>query len=142
MFRGGETLDTAVNMFLFDYRSIEHCTTRRSPVYLMYNRELRTRFDLLRPSVAATVEGKQRAQIVSRAGRRKFNVSVGDNVMIEDYGTKTDKRVAGKVVNQTSPSTYVVQTDKNVTQKRHTDQLIKVKPNIPVLRRSPRFNRD
>lgn len=64
----------------------------------MYNRELRTRFDLLRPSVAATVEGKQRAQIVSRAGRCKFNVSVGDNVMIEDYGTRADKRVAGKVV--------------------------------------------
>ncbi|XP_024946954.1 uncharacterized protein K02A2.6-like [Cephus cinctus] len=58
--KAGKTLETAINMFLFDYRSIEHCTTKRTPAYLMYKREIRTRFDLLKPSVTETVAQKQR----------------------------------------------------------------------------------
>ena len=34
--KGGETLETAINMFLIDYRNISHCTTGVSPSYLMY----------------------------------------------------------------------------------------------------------
>ena len=46
--KGGEKLDDAINLFLFDYRSIKHCTTEESPAFLLFKRELRTRFDLLK----------------------------------------------------------------------------------------------
>lgn len=50
--QSGKSLDYVVNLFLFDYRSIEYCTTGRSPAFMMYKREIRTRFDLIKPSVA------------------------------------------------------------------------------------------
>lgn len=52
----GETVENAVNMFLYDYRNFPHYTTGRSPANLVYNRNLRTRFDQLKPSVLETVE--------------------------------------------------------------------------------------
>ena len=46
-------------------------------------------------------------------------VSAGDAVMIDDYSRRSDKRTAGKIVKQTSPSTYVVETGTGTNQKRH-----------------------
>ena len=54
--KGGKSVEYAVNLFLFDYRNYPHITTGRSPASMMYNREIRTRFDCLRPSVAQHVE--------------------------------------------------------------------------------------
>ncbi|KYM96891.1 Uncharacterized protein K02A2.6 [Cyphomyrmex costatus] len=137
--KGGEKVETAVNMFLFDYRSIEHCTTRRSPAYLMYNRELRTWFDLLKPNVAETVDVKQRAQILSRSGKRRVDLKIGDDVLFDDFGSNVDKRSTGKIIKQTSPTTYAVQTENKGIKKRHADQIIKGKPSELGLRRSPRL---
>ena len=55
----GKSLNDAIDLFLFDYRSTVHCTTGRSPARLMFKRELRTQFDLLKPDVLPTVEQKQ-----------------------------------------------------------------------------------
>lgn len=133
--KGGETLETAINLFTFDYRCVPHCTTGVSPVQLMYKRELRTRFDLLKPDVSQTVETRQRAQIVARRGNRKVSVNAGDDVMIDNFGVRNEKRVQGTIIKQMSPSTYAVKTDQGIVQKRHIDQISK-----PPLRRSPRLN--
>jgi len=101
----------------------------------MYKRELRTRFDLLKPDVSQTVETRQRAQIVARRGNRKVSVNVGDDVMIDNFGMRNEKRVQGTIIKQMSPSTYAVKTDQDIVQKRHKDQISK-----PPLRRSPRLN--
>jgi len=90
--KGGESVDDAVSMFLYDYRNVEHCKARSSPAFLMYIRELRTRFDLLRPNVTETVENKQRAQIIARAGQRCVKFSTGETVMMNDYGIRSNKR--------------------------------------------------
>ncbi|XP_011688264.1 PREDICTED: uncharacterized protein K02A2.6-like [Wasmannia auropunctata] len=137
--QGGKRVSTAINMFLYDYRSIEHCTTGRSPAYSMYKRELRTRFDLLRSNIDDTVEGKQRAQILNRPGKRQVQFESGDDVMINDYGPRSNKRIAGKIVRQASPSTYIVQTENDAIKKRHVDQIVPAKTNSSNLRRSPRF---
>lgn len=136
--KGGKSLEKAINMFLFDYRSIEHCTTKRSPAYLVYKKEIRTRFDLLRPNVSETVAEKQREQILARSGNRKVELSPGDQVMMDDFSVRTDKRSSGQIVKQTSPSTYIVSNDKG-TYKRHIDQIVKCNNNNVKLRRSPRF---
>ena len=137
---GGESVNNAVNMFLFDYRSIEHCTTRRSPAYLMYRRELRTRFDLLRPNVNETVETKQGAQIVARPGKRNVDFQIGDKVVFDDYGIRSGKRMEGTIVQQRSPSTFVVKDNNEVLRKRHVDQMLKSKKAHVKVRRSPRLH--
>ncbi|XP_037929430.1 uncharacterized protein K02A2.6-like [Teleopsis dalmanni] len=43
------SLDIVLKRFLFDYRTMKHCTTRESPAKLMLGREMKTRFDLLKP---------------------------------------------------------------------------------------------
>lgn len=51
LLKNGERVQDAIDRILFDYRSMKHCTTGESPAKLMLGRELRTRFDLLRPDV-------------------------------------------------------------------------------------------
>lgn len=46
----GQTVECACNLFLFDYRCTIHKTTGQSPAKIMYGRELRCRFSLLRPN--------------------------------------------------------------------------------------------
>ncbi|XP_071628836.1 uncharacterized protein [Temnothorax longispinosus] len=123
--KGGKRVDTAVNQFLFDYRSTPHCTTGKSPAYLLYGRELRTRFDLLRPNLRAKVSEKQGAQIGSRTQARGVQLSAGDAVMVDNYGKSGGKRIPGEIVEQLSLSTFRVQTEPGKVTKRHTRQIIK-----------------
>ena len=55
---------------------------------MMYNREIRTRFDCLRPSVAKHVENQQRRQIIARPGSRKIDIEVGDEVYMDAHDVR------------------------------------------------------
>ncbi|XP_076301543.1 uncharacterized protein LOC143219479 [Lasioglossum baleicum] len=112
-----------VDVFSRLFAHTPHCTTGRSPASLMFGREIRTRFDTLRPSVSEIVDKKQRAQIVARNGKRQIDVDVGDEVMIDNHKVRGDKRIQGVVEKQVSPSTFIVRDEDNVTQKRHYDQI-------------------
>ncbi|XP_018403221.1 PREDICTED: uncharacterized protein LOC108780125 [Cyphomyrmex costatus] len=107
--KSGKTLNDAIDLFLFDYRATEHCTTGRSPAWMVSKRELRTRFDMLRPSVEETVVKKQTAQILAHKGSRKVSFNVGDVVMVNDYSVRNDKRREGRIVRKLSPVTYEVE---------------------------------
>ncbi|XP_033212172.1 uncharacterized protein K02A2.6-like [Belonocnema kinseyi] len=133
--KGGKKVDTAVYQFLFDYRSAPHSTTEKSPAQLLYGREIRTRFDLLRPNLRVKVEEKQNAQIASRPRSRKVDLQEGDSVLIDNYGKLGGKRIKGAIAKKLSPSTYQVQTESGIVAKRHTDQIVK------PLRRSERIAR-
>ncbi|XP_011863380.1 PREDICTED: uncharacterized protein K02A2.6-like, partial [Vollenhovia emeryi] len=109
--KGGKTVDTAAYQFLFDYRSAPHCTTGKSPAQLLYGREMRTRFDLLRPSTRTKVEIKQEAQTTAKPHSRKLDLQEDDPVMIDNHGKSGGKRVKGKIAKRLSPSTYRVQTE-------------------------------
>lgn len=50
MMNDGRTMQEAVELFLFDYRTMEHPATNRSPAKLFLGRELRNRLSLLRPT--------------------------------------------------------------------------------------------
>lgn len=94
----GKGLEEAINLFLFDYRATEHCTKGRTPAYMVYKRELKTRFDLLKPDVRDQVDGKQLEQIASRKGRRNVDFQIGDRVMVDDFRVDNNKRTQGKIV--------------------------------------------
>lgn len=148
--RDKKTLEYAVNLFLFDYRTTEHCTTGRTPAWLMYKRELRTRFDILKPDVQATVEKQQFAQTNAKSNSRKCEFSVQDEVFVKDYRRGSKGRCPAKIEKKLSPVTYSVKLEDGTIWKRHVNQMIKGKhvaiennkttdQNKVVIRRSERI---
>lgn len=123
--QGGVKVEVAINQFLFDYRSAPHCTTNKSSAYLLYKRELKTRFDKLRPNLRDKISEKQDAKIISTPHSRKINLKSGDLVMIDNHAVTGGKRIEGKIVEQLSPSTFQIETDSGATTKRHTDQIVR-----------------
>lgn len=122
---GEKSLEYAINLFLFDYRSTEHCTTGRTPAYMMYKRELRTRFDLLKPDVHEHVNTKQSAQVVNKRGNRRVDFQIGDVVMVDDFSVRNKNRIQGKIIKKLSPVTFRIETDNGKIWKRHVDQIVR-----------------
>lgn len=89
--RDGHSLEFAMNRFLSDYRSTSHCTTNQTPAQLMFKRELRTRFDLLKLDPRNTVEAHQYDQHRFKRGDRKINLAPGDIVYAKDFRRDTEK---------------------------------------------------
>ncbi|XP_014217044.1 uncharacterized protein K02A2.6-like [Copidosoma floridanum] len=84
-------------------------------------REMRTRFDLMRPRIADTVFERQQAQIAARKSDSKVILQEGDSVLVDNYGVAGGKRVEAKIEKQITPSTYevsLIPTEKLVTDKR------------------------
>ena len=57
-----ESLNDKLARLLFNYRITPHSTTGISPFKLLMDRKLKSRFDLLKPNIAARVEHKQQEQ--------------------------------------------------------------------------------
>ncbi|XP_011859295.1 PREDICTED: uncharacterized protein K02A2.6-like [Vollenhovia emeryi] len=74
--KSGKSLEYAVNLFLYDYRSTPHATTGRSPAWMLYKRKLRTRFDLLKPSTIDEVENNREAQVQRKKGNRQVSFAL------------------------------------------------------------------
>lgn len=110
---------------MFDYRSSIHCTTGKSPALLFLKRELRTRFDALRPDIRDKVHEKQQSQIEDSSHSRNVQLNVGDQIMIDNHGTSGEKRVPAEIVSALSPSTFKVKTESGAIAKRHANQIVK-----------------
>lgn len=121
----GRSLDDAVCLFLFDYRTTEHCTTGRSPASVMFKHNVRTRFDLLRPHMDEHVEAKQLAQVKAKGGSRREQFEIGETVMVDDFSARSGKRKSGKIVRKLSPVTYEVDVGNKRLWKRHVDQIVR-----------------
>ena len=94
--------------FLLTYRSTPHSTTGVSPAELFLKRSLRTRLDLLRPSLERKVTAKQAEQkqyhdVHSKA--REFEA--GQTVLVRNL-LGEPKWVNGTVIEQTGPVSYKV----------------------------------
>ena len=69
--------------FLLTYRTSPHSTTGVSPCKLFFNRDLRTRLDLLLPNVRRRVEEKQGRQMRQHDSHaRARDLTVGQRVMV------------------------------------------------------------
>ena len=68
----GLSLSHRLSNFLLTYRSTIHSTTGVSPCSLFLKREVRTRFDLLRPDIESSVMGKQKTDHDRHARMRQF----------------------------------------------------------------------
>ncbi|XP_046737564.1 uncharacterized protein K02A2.6-like [Diprion similis] len=86
--------------------STPHCITGKSPAWLFHKRELRTRFDLLRPNVRNKIHEKQQSQVNNSPHSRNVQLNVGDPVMVDNHGTSGGKRIPAKIIKDLSPSTF------------------------------------
>ena len=120
---GGKLLSQCLAQFLFEYRASPHATTSSSPSQLFLGRQMRTRFDLLRPSVNFQVLAKQASQKLHHDLRSRLcNFAPGQHVMVLDYHLNANKWTRGKIINRLGPVTYEVETEGKIV-KRHVDQL-------------------
>ncbi|XP_024064460.2 LOW QUALITY PROTEIN: uncharacterized protein K02A2.6-like, partial [Terrapene carolina triunguis] len=70
--RGQHSIPKGLDTFLLSYRTTPHATTKASPAFLMMGRQLRTCFDLLKPSEPRQiVQRQQQYQVIRRAPRAK-----------------------------------------------------------------------
>ena len=67
-------INKRIDQFLFDYRVATHTTTKESPAKLLLGRDLRTRFDLLKPNIRTNVHKNQEKQINSRSNSKEFEI--------------------------------------------------------------------
>jgi len=85
MFKSGMSRHEALYKYLFSYRTTPHCTTNITPAELQVGRKLRTRFDILKPTVEQTVIKNQDRQKHFFRGHRDVTFETDETVMVKDY---------------------------------------------------------
>jgi hypothetical protein len=119
----GRSLQHRVSDFLLTYRSTPHATTAESPASLMFKRQIRTHFDLLRPSMESHVAAQQSQQKLHHDSRaHTHQLSVGDVVLARDF-LHQPKWKKGQVLMQLGPLTYIIKLNDGRQWKRHIDHL-------------------
>ena len=111
--------------FLLTYRSTPHATTGETPATLFLGRKLRTRLDLMIPSLEERVEGKQAVQKNQHDTHSKLRqFEPGQHVMVRDKRPAAPTAwIPGVIVQQKGPLTYVVKVFDGQLWKRHVDHL-------------------
>lgn len=119
----GKSLNYALGIFLFDYRTTIHKTSGVTPARLMMGRELRNRLSLLRPApIYQNLVESQEKQLHYAKGNRIFTLKEGDEVMVKDF-RRGKKWSRGSIVQILVPgTTYLVQVEEFIW-KRHANQL-------------------
>lgn len=127
--------DTALARFLLTYRSTTHCSTGLSPAEVFLGRSLRTRFDLIKPSVQK-MENPELAKVKNNIkiaqnrnkrfykGNRKANIKVGYTVYVKDYRGSRITWCKGVVNKILGPNVFLVKPENcNNLWKRHANQI-------------------
>ena len=116
--------------FLITYRNTPHTTTGQTPAELFLKRKPKTRFTLLKPNLAKTVEEKQDKQKENHdRGRVKERcVEVNQKVKVKNQHQKWVKWSIGRVVRKCGPRTYMVKMfGSGRVKKVHIDHLMTMK---------------
>ena len=109
--------------FLLTYCSTVHATTGVTPSLLFLQRELRTRFDLLRPHPGAQVSMKQSRQKQDHdrhAKQRTF--AVGDLVFARNFHAGPNW-IPATVVARQGPLSYLLEISEGEIWRRHVEHV-------------------
>ena len=115
------SLKVTMAKFLLAYRNTAHATTGETPAVLFMGRQLRTRLDLLKPSLHSKIVESQRKQAVAKGGLLR-QLAVGQKVVARNYMGQ-NKWAPGIVRAQTGPLSYKVEVGSKLVWRRHIDQL-------------------
>ena len=117
------SLQQKLAKFLLTYRSTPNATTGVSPAELFLKHSLRTKLDLLRPSLRSQVESKQADQkYYHDLHSREREFEVGQTVSVRNLRGQP-KWLEGTIIEKTGPVSYKVTVGDQVW-RRHADQLL------------------
>ena len=126
-------VQTKVSRFLLSYRSTPNTTTGRTPSELFLKRHIKTRLDLLKPSISDTVtqtQSKQKFHHDKRSQMRNFEI--GQHVLAQNF-RGTPKWFPGVIVGKAGNVSYQVKVGNNIWN-RHVDQLLRSENNLELPR--------
>ena len=109
--------------FLLCYRSTPHSTTGVSPASLFLGREVRTRFDLLKPDINKRVYEKQSQQKTDHDNHvRVRTFTVSEQVMVKNF-RPGPLWFPGTITQQHGPLSFTVCTESGQHWQRHVDHM-------------------
>lgn len=111
---------------LLNYRRTPHATTGESPAMQMFNRQIRSRLDVMMPK-AKIEEGTPRTEGNVR------HLKLNDRVTVRDY-LSGEKYQFGSVIEVLGRLHYMVKLDDGRIWKRHIDQIHRIGSEIPIPR--------
>uniref|UniRef100_A0A5S6Q0K3 RNA-directed DNA polymerase n=1 Tax=Trichuris muris TaxID=70415 RepID=A0A5S6Q0K3_TRIMR len=112
-------IELKLQRFLFSYTNSIHATTGRTPAELLLGRRLRTKLDLLKPSLDVHVDKKLLRQAEYHDRTSQFrSFAVGDKVYVYEPNEVSQEK--GVVVEQLAESSYVV-VYKGKRARKHAD---------------------
>ncbi|XP_038139940.1 uncharacterized protein K02A2.6-like [Cyprinodon tularosa] len=121
----GDTLETKIARFLFNYRITPQSTTGLSPAEMLMSRRLRSTLDLLLPDVKSKIRKKQLKQKEHHDIHSKWrSFAPGDDVYVRNY-SYGPKWIPAVVDENTGPVSYTVQAGDGRVMRRHVDQIRK-----------------
>ena len=119
-------IDDNIAHFLLYYRSTPQNTTGESPSFLMLNRQIRTRVDIMLPQRHNDVIVKQQNMLLGGKRKEPRTLHMGDPVRIVNFSKSPknqDKWLAGVVTNKLGPLTYLITLDNGRIFRRHIDHI-------------------
>ncbi|GFS12796.1 polyprotein [Elysia marginata] len=102
------TMHFKLSRFLIAYRNAPHSTTGETPAFFMFNRHLRTKLDIAKPSIKSKVADKQHQQVTSHSQASLRTYRTGDHVVVRDYRGHA-KWQHGQISSQTGFRNYDVE---------------------------------
>ena len=115
---------TLICRYLLAYRTTPHCFTGESLAKLVFKREIRTRFDLIKENyIGQNIERQKR----NYTGKRNVVLELGDKVWIRDYRVQNKTLWAkGEIIECLGSRNYICRVvGEGLMWKRHIDQLRK-----------------
>ena len=120
----GEGLEMKLQRYLFTQRITPHSTTGVPPCELLMKRKLKSKFDLLYPSLEEHVRKKQEKQAMNFRGKSQ-EYQVGDHVYYKNYSNKGPPNIPGVIERKTGPVSCEVMGENGILVRKHSDQLFK-----------------
>ena len=119
----GRSLQHRLENFLLTYRTAPHATTNQAPCTLFLQRNIRTRFDLLKPNLEKQVCQKQAEQVEQHDRHAKErHLFVGQNVMVKNL-RPGPAWIPGIIIQQSGPVSFLVEVQDGLKWKRHIDHI-------------------
>ena len=119
----GPSFPQRLQNFLLTYRTTPHATTNETPSTLFLGRHVRTRLDLLYPTLEGTVANKQARQKLQHDRHAwKRDLFIGQRVMARNFRPGT-VWVPGTITERTGPVSYLIQVSTGQLWKRHIDHI-------------------
>ena len=118
----GESVDVKLRKYLFQQRITPHSTTGVAPSELLMKRRLKSRYDLLFPSVEQHVRSKQEMQAKNYGGKKK-EYEEGDHVYFKNILHGMNE--SGVVIENTGPTSCRIRREDGVIVRKHFDQMMK-----------------